>query len=343
MMMKILNWVSGIIILLWLAPSACLERIEPGKIGVRRSLSGGVSEEDFRVGYHLSLPFWHSWYQLDGTLHYLEFNRQSPAGPLELRTDNTSIFIDVTIPYRIRQGEGWEIVKKGFSNSYKDKMKSQTRGVLRKELAKLSSIEIQVPEKRQALAEAALPLLNEALSQYHIEATHVIIRSFQFRDQYERKLQNKQVYVVQGRLDQALEVESKARQETETLKKTIDKDLAVKAEEWNRQIEELKSEYELQIAAIQAKTKKYVRSKRAEADAMFSELQAEGNLAEAKAEALGEKLKAQALASKAGRTFSAIEAAKRFELGDIQLNSSDPRFLYQFGSMAAWRRFFIGE
>ncbi|MFN3202767.1 MAG: SPFH domain-containing protein [Bradymonadia bacterium] len=342
--MKILNWISGIIIILWLAPSACLERIEPGKIGVRRSLSGGVSEADFRVGYHLSLPFWHSWYQLDGTLHYLEFNQASPAGSLELRTkENNIIFIDLTIPFRIKKDEGWQIVKEGFSTSYKSKMKSQAVGVLRKELAELSSLDVQVPEKRQTVAEKALPLLNEALSQYHIEATHVIIRGIRFRQQYEQKLQNKQLYIVQGRLDEALGKESKARQETETLKKVIDKDLALKAEEWNRKIEEEKSTYELQIAQIQAQTKKYVRAKRAQADAMFSELEAEGNLAEAKAAALGEKLKAEALASKAGRTFSAIEAAKRFQLGDIQLNSSDPRFLYEFGSMAAWRRFFLGE
>ena len=115
-MMKLLNWISGIIIILWLAPSACLERIEPGKIGVRRSLSGGVSEADFRVGYHLSLPFWHSWYQLDGTLHYLEFNQSSPVGSLELRTkENNIIFIDlIASAGRGAMTEVWRAVHRRF-------------------------------------------------------------------------------------------------------------------------------------------------------------------------------------------------------------------------------------
>ena len=58
---------------------------------------------------------------------------------------------------------------------------------------------------------------------------------------------------------------------------------------------------------------------------------------------LGEKLKASALASRAGQTFSAITAAENFQLGDVQLNSNDPTFLQRFGSMEAWRKFFMGK
>lgn len=342
--MKVLNIISVIVLVVFVLPSACFERIEPGKIGVRRSLEGGVAEEDFEVGYHLSIPLWHSWYQLDGTLHYLEYIDGNENGALDVRTrDTNTIYIDLSVPYRVRKGEGWRIVREGFADSYDDKVKSTAAGILREQLAQFSNIDVQDPTVRKRVAAATLPVLNEALAQYHVEATHIVIRSIRFREQYEQKLQNKQLFIMQGQLDAAKERELAARQTTETLEKTIVKDIALKREEWNQKIEQAKSKFELEISAINAEATRYSRKRKADADALYDTLKAEGDLAEIKAEALGERLKAEALATKAGRTFSAIDAARRFQLGDIQLNSADPRFLYEFGSMKAWRRFFLGE
>lgn len=342
-MIRALNIIAAVIIGIFLFPAMCMERIEPGRIGVRRALEGGVSERDFTTGYHLSLPFWHRWYQLDGTLFYLEFSDDENSA-LDVRTkENNIIFIDLSIPYRIKRDEGWMIVREGFHESLESKVKSTATGILRGQLAELGNLDVQKPEKRQEVADATLPKLNEALAQYHIEATHVVIRGIKFRDQYEEKLQNKQYFIVQGRLDEARQRELVAKQVTETLEKTIVKDIALKGEEWNKKIEEMKSSYEIEISRIQAEAELYRRQKRADADALFAQLEAEGKLAEIQAQALGQKLKAEALATKAGRTFSAIEAARRFQLGAIELNSADPAFLYQFGSMHAWRRFFLGE
>lgn len=342
--MKVLNIIAGCILLVFILPGACFERIEPGKIGVRRSLEGGVSEQDFEAGYHVSLPLWHSWYQLDGTLHYIEFNEGNDNGALDLRTsDKNTINIDLSVPYRIRSGEGWRIVREGYADNYSHMVKSTLSGLLREQLAQFTTSDVQDPTVRQRVADSTLPKLNEALAQYHVQATHIVIRSIRFPSQYEEKLQNKQFFIIQGQLDAAKERELAAKQETETLEKVIVKDIAVKREEWNRKIEEAKSTFELEISAINAEATRYSRQRRADADAMFDTLKAEGDLAEVKAEALGERLKAEALATKAGRTFSAIDAARRFKIGDIQLNSADPRFLYEFGSMKAWRRFFLGE
>jgi regulator of protease activity HflC (stomatin/prohibitin superfamily) len=343
MVRKVVNALSVLVLVLWFLPKACLEPINPHEIGVRRSLTGGIDEEDFGTGYHVSLPFWHRWYKLQRTIHYLEFSGETGA-PLDVRTkENNVIFIDVTVPYRIKDGAGWEIVRAGFDTNYAAKVKSTALGILREHLAQLSNLDVQDPEKRAAITRETLPVLNEALDQYHIEATHVVLRAIAFREQYEGKLQAKQYLIVQGRLDQALQGESVARQETETREKSIDKEVALKEESWNKQIEELKSKFEIEIAEVNAEVVRYQRQRRAEADATYTSAMAEGDLAEALAEALGEKLKAEALSTRAGRTFSAVEAANRFKLGDIRLNSSDPQFLYHFGSMSAWRRFFLGE
>jgi regulator of protease activity HflC (stomatin/prohibitin superfamily) len=342
-MIKLLNIIAVVVLVIFLMPAMCMERIEPGKVGVRRSLEGGISEKDFTVGYHMSLPFWHKWYQIDGTLHYVEYAKET-NNPYEIRTkDGNRISFDLIIPYRIKADVAWMIAREGFADSYDIKVKSTATGVLREALAGLTNLDVQKTEVRQAAAKSALPALNVALDQYHIEATHVVISGVSFPDQYEAQLQNKQYFVVQGNLDEARQRELVARQETDTLEKTIDKDIAIKREDWNKRIEELRSKYELEIAHIQAEATGYNRNRRADADAQFSTMKAEGDLAEAQAEALGQKLRSEALASKAGRTFSAIEAARRFKIGDIQLNSRDPAFLRQFGGMAAWREFFLGE
>lgn len=343
MIKKIIYVLSFIVIAGWIFPRACLEAIDPHEVGVRRSLTGGIDEQDFGVGYHLSLPFWHRWYKLKRTIHYLEFAEESGA-PLDVRTkENNVIFIDVSVPYHVADGGAWQIVRAGFEHDYVDKVRSASIGILRKYLAELSNLDVQDPNKRMAIADKILPVLNETLAQYHVVATHVVLRAIRFRSQYEEKLQNKQLLVVQGRLDEALRAESVARQETETLEKSIDKQVVLKEEEWNKKIEELRTQYGLEIAEIEAEAVQYDRQTRASADALYNELRAEGDLAETLAEAMGEKLKAEALSTNAGRTFSAIEAANQYKLGTFTLNSSDPDFLYRFGSMSAWRRFFLGE
>jgi len=338
--------VAGLVVILaWLLPSCLLISIGPQEIGIRKSLVSGVAQEDFELGYHLDLPILHSWYRLPRQLHYLRLTGDPEDGPrLEIRTkENNVIFVSVTVPYRILPREGWMLVSEGNDATYPDKVTSTVTGILREELAQMGNMDVQDTDKRQKITREALPKLNTALKQYHVQAQAIVIRSILFRPEYEEQLQNKQYFIVAGRLDEALRQESQATQQTETLEKTIDKDVTLKTEEWNRKIEELRTQYEVEIAEINAEATKYVAQKRASADAAYSIGTAEGDLAEARAEALGEKLKAEALATQAGRTFSAITAAEQFELGDVTLNSNDPRFLQEFASMSAWRRFFLGQ
>lgn len=330
----------------WSLPKFFLVRIEPWEIGVRRSLTGGIAEEDFHFGYQFRMPLVHSYYRLPRTLQYLDY-RESPGGEakaLEVRTSgNNVIFVDVTVPWRIKDGEAWHIVREGFIGTYPTKVQSTATGILRETLATMNNLDIYDTDKRQATGQKILPRLNEALAQYHVEAEAVVIRAILFRPEYEQKLQDKQYFIVQGKLDEAKRKESVAVQETDTLEKGIEKDINLKREEWNKKIEELKTKFELEIAAIQAQAIQYDREKRSTADAFYSTAKAEGDLAEDKAEALGERLKAKALASQAGRTYAAIIAAENFELGEIQLNSNNPTFLRSFGSMKAWREFFLGK
>lgn len=345
-MRRLVEIVCILFLIAWSIPKFFLVRIEPWEIGVRKSLTGGIAEQDFNVGYQPRVPFFHAFYRLPRTLQYLDYSKEggAEAEPLEIRTAaNNVIFVDVTIPWRIKENEAWMIIREGFGDSYPEKVRSTVTGMLRETLADLNNLDIQDTDKRQATSQSILPKLNEQLARYHIEADHIVIRAIRFREEYERKLQDKQYYSVQGRLDEAKRKQSVAIQETETLEKTIDKEIALKREEWNRKVEELKTKFEIEIAKIDAEAVKYAQKQRAEGDAIYTKLEAEGKLAEAQARARGEKLKARALASRAGRTFSAITAAENFELGEVTLNSNDPNFMQKFASMKAWREFFLGE
>ncbi|MCA9537760.1 MAG: hypothetical protein KC620_02660 [Myxococcales bacterium] len=344
--MKALQIISVVILAAWIFPKACTTYIEPDEIGVRRSVFGGVVPEDLEPGHNIELPLLHTTYRLDRTLHYLEFTDDpaSKAPALELRTSGDNIItVEATVVYRVIPGEGHKIIEEGFGASYPDKVYSVSRGFLLEHLGQLNNDDIQSPDERERVAAEATTPLNVKLRQYHVEVPEhgVVLRRIRFQQNYEERLQAKQLYAVQGQLDRAKQEESEAKQETDTLAKGIDKDVRIKREEWQQKIETAQAGTTVQIAEINASALSYDKNHRAEADARCAELRAEGDLAEAQAEALGQQLKAEALSTPAGRTYSAIVAARNFKLGEIKLNSRDPAFLREFASMAAWRAMFL--
>lgn len=355
-MKRAIQIVSAVVLIGWLFLAFSTTYVEPDEIGVRRSVLGGVEAEDMLQGHHLEMPLFHTTYRLPRSLHYLEFaegtdgavppgtvgGTRAPA--LELRTSGDNIItVEATVVYEIVEGEAYRIIEEGFGSSYPDKVYSVSRGFLLEHLGALTNQDIQNPDQREKIAADAIEPLNTKLSQYHVRVPEygVVIRRIRFQEAYEERLQAKQLYSVQAQLDKAKQDESAAKQETETQQKSIDKDVTIKSEEWQERIETVQAATTVRIAEIEAEALTYDKGKRAEANAHCAEMRAEGDLAETKAEALGERLKAEALSTPAGRTYSAIIAARNFKLGDIRLNSRDPQFLRAFASMSAWREMFL--
>lgn len=337
-----LNKISLVIILIWLLPNAFTKYTPPDQIGVRRSVLSGINEEDFNQGRAISIPILHSWYMLPRTLHYLEFRDKSRN--LDVRTRNNNlIHVDITVIYRIMDGKAHLICREGLASTYPHRVKSVVEGFLLKHLGQLNNEDIQDPRKRNSVAKSAITPLNERLKQYHIEVIPdgVVIAKIAFEPKYENRLQAKQVYAVQGELDAAKEKESRAKQATDTVQKGIDRDVAIEEQLWNERIELAKKATETEIAAIVGEAEKYDKRVRSESDATYERKVAEGVRAEDEATALGQTLESEALSSKAGRTYSAIQAVEAFEMGEIMLNSLDPTFMQKFASMNAWRRFFL--
>jgi hypothetical protein len=339
-MKKIINIVAGVFIATVLVPMCSTTYIPAEQIGVRKAVFGGIVDEDFAQGRHMNLPFFHSFYTLPRTLQYENFKRFPVRN-----NQNNQFFVDTTVVYEIVEGEAHRIGQEGLINTWQTKVKSVCEGFLRVHLAQLSNEAILRSDERLRVAEEAVEPLNKQLRQYHVRVVEagVVIRAISFEHGFEGRLQAQQLLAVQAQLDTAKEKESEARMETDTVQKGIDKDVALMEQEWNKKIADLRLEWQTKIATVRAESQRYRRGVRAEADSHYLKSVAEGNRALAEARALGERLKTEALNTKAGRTFSAILAAKNFQLGSVTLNSTDPTFLRRFASMAAWREFFLPQ
>ncbi|MCB9535385.1 MAG: hypothetical protein H6704_03905 [Myxococcales bacterium] len=339
-MNKVVQITSAVFLAVVFIPMCSTTYIGPDEIGVRKAVFGGIDDEDFEQGRHLDLPFLHSFYRLPRQVQFLEFKRFPVRN-----NQNNQFFVDISILYEIVEGGAHKIGQEGLINTWHAKVKSVCEGFLRVHLAQLDNESILDSDERIQVALSSIEPLNKQLGQYHVRVRDdgVVIRAIRFERSYEGRLQAQQLLAVQARLDEAKEKESEARMQTDTVKKGIDKDVAVEEQEWNKKIADLRQEWEVKIAEVRAEVERYQRRVRAEADAHFEQATAEGERAVAEARALGERLKTDALNTRAGRTYSAILAARNFKLGNIRLNSSDPNFLQRFASMGVWRNFFLPD
>ncbi|MFT7463631.1 MAG: regulator of protease activity HflC (stomatin/prohibitin superfamily), partial [Pseudohongiellaceae bacterium] len=282
-------------------PIICMvlfERVPPTDIGVRQAMwgGGGLTEEDFTTGTRLGITGVHKWHFLSRRTHFLHFTQhgstqqsvRSERGvettmfypPMELRTkDNNQISIDVTVPYRIVEGEGWMIVQESRKDKYRDLVKRTVENVLRSELPELTSEDLQSTEMRMARSSAVLPLLNAQLKQFHVTADAILIRRVQFEAEYESKLQEKQYYTQKAMLDSAFALQADEERVTNSIEKQIGAEIKAKTAEWDKRLQEKSSEFEVKIAVIEAGAKVYESRVRAEGDAEQVRLEAEGQLA----------------------------------------------------------------
>ena len=242
--------------------TAVTQKIPPASIGVKQVVFGtwqGVVQEDFRTGLVLAIPSYHRWHLLPRQTHFLHFvsgeklrdNRNTSRGiedwqqPLELRTkDNNNVTIDVSLTYRIVEGSGYKLVEEGLRLSYVERVRSQVLNVLRTELAKLTSEDLQLTDKRSVQAAKPSPFFDQDIGEFHVEPEDLLIRAVKFLPDYESKLQNKQLLRQESKLEEALTKQAEEDQKVQTQKRQIA--AAVLAEViWEKRIQERRSAFEV--------------------------------------------------------------------------------------------------
>lgn len=309
------------------------ERVPPATIGVKIAQWGsGVVEHDYEAGFRVGVTGYHRWYFLDKRTHFLTFSESqsgysssSQRPPLDIRTkDNNQAYVDVTVTYRIKQGEGHLIIKDGIRDQYNDRVTSTVESVLREELAQLGSEDFTSTEKRIARARETLPRLAEQMAQFHVEPLDLLVRAVIFPEQYEVKLQQKQLTRQKALLARALEQVEKQQQVTGVISKETEAMEKEKRALWDKLLQDARSNNGISVAEILAESEIYEKTTRSNADADNVTAIADGELAVARAEALRNELRNQALDTVGGRILLAMQAAENLQIGDVTLNSNDP-------------------
>ncbi len=311
-----------------------LERVPPATIGVRVSRwgGGGVDPQDYAMGFHVGVSGVHHWVMLDQRTHFITYaddvgrSRVGERRPtLEIRTkDNNLARFDVTVTYRIKPGEGYLIVSDGNQHRYRDLADTAVNTVLRAELARLSSEQIYSTETRLSVIAKAMPVLMLEMAAYHLEPISILIRAIAFPQQYELKLREKQLTYQERLLAESQKLVEDQQAITDGLAAEIEAREKELRGDWDKQLQAARSDNEVLIATIRAEAHKYDKRVRAEADADFETLAAEGTLALEKAEALRNELRNQALDTVGGRIFLARQAAENLQFEHVTLNSNDP-------------------
>jgi len=333
-----------ILVVLMFGSVLFLERVPPSKIGVKQQQWGGsgLVEQDFETGFHVGISGIHKWYMLDKRTHFLTFSdtqsssrrrgsssfgtrERSTQGSLTIRTrDLNTVHVDVTVTYVIKPGEAHLLVKSGLRDIYPDRVMSTVESVLLRQLAQLSSEDFYSTETRVARAQETLPDLKAALAGFHVVPSSILIRAVRFPDRYEEQLQEKQLTRQKTKLATAREKVEVRLQATGKSEKEIEAAEKEQRGTWDKRLQEKRSENQVQLAEILGEANKTNQEVRANADADYETMVADGKLAVDKAEALRYSLRNAALNTAGGRIFMARQAAENLNIESVTLNSNDP-------------------
>jgi regulator of protease activity HflC (stomatin/prohibitin superfamily) len=313
--------------------SAFVETVPASKIGVKQQQWGGsgVVGHDFETGFHLGISGIHKWYLLERRTHFLTFadthGRSSfgqERGSLEMRTsDGNTANVDVTVTYRIKEGEAHLLVAEGLRDVYPDRVFDTVESVLRDKLA-MTSEEFYSTEKRLKRSVEALPYLTEALKDLHVVPEALLIRAVRFPAGYEERLQEKQLTYQRKLLATANRKVEEAKQVTGTMEKEIEAAEKERRGIWDKKLQRVRSDNEVAVAEIRGDADKYSKRITSNADADWETMIAEGKLALDTAEALRYELRNKALDTTGGSIYLARKAAENLNIEHVTLNSNDP-------------------
>lgn len=239
-------------VLLLIAPTCFVSTVPLGTIGVRSSSFSGVLAEDLEPGWHISVASVHNLTLLPSRYLFLDYGGEDSQG-LQIRTrDNNNVFVDVTVPYRIKPGEAHQIMMAGNhvtanGDVYRfQRLAAETTvSVLREDLAALASSDFYNTDKRLAVAADTLEVLNKALAPLHLEAQAVLLRAVTFRPEYEVQLQAIQLNEQNKLLDGARQRVAQQQQELDNFELQTTALANARQQEWVKKQADLERAYQV--------------------------------------------------------------------------------------------------
>jgi len=309
-----------------------VERVPPGVIAVRQVNWGpgaGIVERDYGAGFALVALGRTTWHELPARTHHVNFAWASEGGTHPMLAvslqGGESAQVSVSVPYRIRRGEGWQLVQEGLKVDYPRRATAIIRRVLLEELAQLTTEEFADVDARAGVESAALERLNRELAACHLEALDVLISTVHFSNVYEKKMQEKQLDAQVRLTNNSLEDRKAQQLENRATVDALSLEEQQIVDGFEAALEGQRLRIERQILDVERSAADLSQRRRMEADAEYETLIAAGDLQLAKAEALRERLLNEALESPGGRLHLARQAAENLNFRSVILNSNDPR------------------
>ena len=240
------------LLFLWIAPTCFISTVPLGSIGVRSSNASGVLEADLEPGWVLDMAGLHTLTLLPSHYLFLDYGTEDGQGLVIRTRDNNNVFVDVTVPYRIKPGEAHMIMKAGNhvdtgNGTFRFQRLAQetTVSVLREGLAALASSDFYHADKRLSVAAETLERLNHELAPLHLEAQAVLVRAVSFRDEYEKQLQQIQLNEQKKLLDAAAQTVAVEQQKLDNFQQGTQARAASAEQKWIERRANLERAYQV--------------------------------------------------------------------------------------------------
>lgn len=341
--MKIIRFLAVFVVLAiacgWVVLKVFTVDIPVGMIGVRTQLYGfigkkGVVEKDFGPGWHRDLGPIDYWEFFDATVQTLEMTREPSHGTRQGRddvqvqsADGYAVSVDVTIKYRIKQGDdagAWRLYQDtGSGTKYQTIVRNEAQQSCMRLFGQMKTEDFYNSEVRRATADEVRQGLEESLADNFVEVIDVLIRDVQFDPAYEEKIRSKKLADQEVEVNKSMAKAEEKRGERQVVEAETERKVLVIEEEKKAELINMEAETDLKIAKITAEAEKYATEKKADADLVKAENQAKGELLVKTAEAEGEKLRNQAMIGVGGSTIVALEAAKNLTFSDVTVSTVD--------------------
>jgi regulator of protease activity HflC (stomatin/prohibitin superfamily) len=222
--------------------------VNAGNIGVRQNNFSGIYQEDLTPGLHWEVTGMHEVYELPSRYLFINY---TGGGALSIRTkDNNTVTVDVSVPFRIKPGEGWMIAEAGNhipdgQGGYRFERfaRQSADDVLRAHLAELSSDDFYDTEQRLKIANESLEALNEKLAVYHLEAEVVLLRAAYYRPEFEQQLARIQLNEQTKLLDGAKQKVADKRQTLDNYQQGTVALAAAKEQDYAKMLADLERAY----------------------------------------------------------------------------------------------------
>lgn len=333
---KILVGIFGVLVLgVFVATRMVFIRIPVGGVGVRTNIVGsGLVLEDFGPGWHPNIIMMHQWAEFDATVQTLELSKtkfhHERGGPsLSLKSaDGYNVEVDVTIKYRIKEGEAHKLLmKKGPGDAYKRTFMQNALDACRITFGQMDTEGFYDPDLRVQKSAEAKVLLQQRVDDLSVEVIKVLIRDVTFDASYEKKIRDRKLADQDVLLNKSKAKAAEQKGITQTIEADTDAIIQKVGAEKKGKLVQMQAELRSILATIRAEAVTYESEKKSQADLLKTRKLAEGQLLLKIAEAEGERLRNEALAGAGGRIMTALEAVKSINLDEITVSTQQIDFL----------------